>query len=124
MVAPLPPRPVLSPPGRTAGERLPTPHGRRRPMTRCDSAAENGGAEAERAGRPADARDDGRGAMLPLLPHLRAYARGLTGGDAPAADDLVQDAVMLALQAWHTFAPGTNLKAWLFRILRNRFLTL
>src|ERR671926_1801420 len=62
--------------------------------------------------------------ILPLLPHLRGYARGLTGGDAQAADDLVQDTVVLALQAWDSFTPGTNLKAWLFRILHNRHHTI
>ena len=56
-----------------------------------------------------------------LVPGLRAYARSLTRGDPHAADDLVQDTVMLALQARDRFTPGTNLKAWLFRILRNRF---
>ena len=61
--------------------------------------------------------------ILPLLPHLRGYARGLTAGDVQAADDLVQDTVVLALQAWASFTPGTNLKAWLFRILHNRFHT-
>ena len=62
----------------------------------------------------------GQEAVLPLLPHLRGFARSLTGGDAHAADDLVQDTVVLALQAWDSFTPGTNLKAWLFRILHNR----
>ena len=65
----------------------------------------------------------GREAILPLLPPLRGFARSLTGGDAHAADDLVQDTVVLALQAWDRFTPGTNLKAWLFRILHNRHLT-
>jgi RNA polymerase sigma-70 factor (ECF subfamily) len=65
----------------------------------------------------------GREDILPLLPHLRAYARSLTGGDPHAADDLVQDTLVLALQAWDRFTPGTNLKAWLFCILRNRHVT-
>lgn len=56
-----------------------------------------------------------------LVPHLRAFARSLTGGDVHLADDIVQDTVVNALQAQHQFTPGTNLKAWLFTILRNRF---
>ena len=65
----------------------------------------------------------GREDILPLLPHLRGYARALTGGNEHAADDLAQDTLVLALQAWDRFTPGTNLKAWLFRILHNRHLT-
>src|SRR3954449_3263195 len=65
----------------------------------------------------------GREAILALLPPLRGYARSLTGGNEHAADDLVQDTVVQALQAWDRFTPGTNLKAWLFRILHNRHLT-
>jgi len=64
----------------------------------------------------------GREDILPLVPHLRGFARSLTG-EVPAADDLVQDTIVLALQAWESFTPGTNLKAWLFRILHNRFRT-
>ena len=59
-----------------------------------------------------------------LLPQLRAFARNLTGGDPHLADDLVQDTVVLALRACHQFTPGTNLRAWLFQILRNRFRSL
>jgi RNA polymerase sigma-70 factor (ECF subfamily) len=54
-----------------------------------------------------------------LVPHLRAFARSLTGGDVQLADDIVQDTIVNALQAQHQFTPGTNLKAWLFTILRN-----
>ena len=56
-----------------------------------------------------------------LLPHLRAFARSLTAGDRQLADDIVQDTIMNALRAQHQFTPGTNLKAWLFTILRNQF---
>jgi RNA polymerase sigma-70 factor (ECF subfamily) len=59
--------------------------------------------------------------MVALVPQLRAFARSLTGGDTHLADDLVQDTVMLALRARDQFTPGTNLKAWLLRILHNRF---
>jgi RNA polymerase sigma-70 factor, ECF subfamily len=63
----------------------------------------------------ADFQDD----LVALLPQLRAFARALTGGDAAFADDLVQDTSVKALQARASFAEGTNLKAWLFTILRN-----
>jgi RNA polymerase sigma-70 factor (ECF subfamily) len=56
--------------------------------------------------------------MLALAPRLRAYAWVLTQGRADA-DDLVQEALLRAWQFRHTFKPGTNLKAWLFHILRN-----
>ncbi len=58
--------------------------------------------------------------MLTLLPDLRAFARFLIR-DRATADDLVQDTVVRALGALPQFRPGTNLKAWLFTILRNLF---
>jgi RNA polymerase sigma-70 factor, ECF subfamily len=63
----------------------------------------------------------GQADMLPMVPHLRGYARSLVGRNDDLADDLVQDTLMLALNSWHRFEPGTNLKAWLFHILHNRF---
>jgi len=58
--------------------------------------------------------------LLACIPHLRAYARFLTG-NRERADDLVQDALVRALTASHQFQAGTNLKAWVFTILRNLF---
>ena len=59
-----------------------------------------------------------------LVPQLRAFARTLAAGDASFADDLVQDTMVNALQGQAQFAPGTNLKAWLITILRNRWRSL
>ncbi len=59
-----------------------------------------------------------------LMPHLRAFARSLTAGNAALADDLVQDTLLKALEAQSQFQPGTNLKAWMFTILRNQHLSL
>jgi RNA polymerase sigma-70 factor (ECF subfamily) len=63
---------------------------------------------------------DIRGQIAALLPDLRAFARFLVR-DRVAADDIVQDSVVRALAAIDQFQPGTNLKAWLFTILRNQF---
>ena len=49
---------------------------------------------------------------------LRRYARRLTG-NAADAEDLVQDCLVRALVNWHRFEPGTNLRAWLFTVMRN-----
>jgi RNA polymerase sigma-70 factor (ECF subfamily) len=58
--------------------------------------------------------------LVALIPHLRAFARTLTG-DPTAADDLAQDAMMKAWDARASFQLGTNMKAWTFMILRNQF---
>lgn len=59
--------------------------------------------------------------LIPLLPNLRAYAMFLTGNRADA-DDLVQDTAVRLLGAADRFEPGTNFRAWAFKVLRNRFL--
>ena len=59
-----------------------------------------------------------------LVPVLRAFARALTGGDYSLADDLVQDTMVNALKSQAQYQPGSNLEAWLFTILRNRFRSL
>jgi RNA polymerase sigma-70 factor, ECF subfamily len=57
-----------------------------------------------------------------LVPNLRAFARSLSG-NADQADDLVQETLVKAWKHRASFAPGSNLKAWLFTILRNSFLS-
>ena len=56
--------------------------------------------------------------MVALVPQLHTFARSLTR-DGVRADDLVQEALMRALDNIERFKPGTNLKAWLFTIVRN-----
>ncbi len=67
---------------------------------------------------------DGTGALkddlIALLPDLRAFSRFLCR-ERQAADDLLQNTVAMALAKQHQFEPGTNLKAWLFTIMRTQF---
>src|SRR5450432_4132080 len=58
--------------------------------------------------------------LLGLIPFLRAFARSLCG-NPEIADDLAQETLVKAWQSRDSFIVGTNLKAWLFTILRNQF---
>jgi RNA polymerase sigma-70 factor (ECF subfamily) len=58
----------------------------------------------------------------PLFDVLSRGARRLTRCDADA-EDLLQDTLLYAYAGFHTFQEGTNLKAWLFRILYNRWVS-
>ncbi len=60
--------------------------------------------------------------LLAQTPALRAFAWSLCH-DAAEADDLVQDTLVKAWSHRDRFAEGTNLRAWLFTILRNTFYT-
>jgi RNA polymerase sigma-70 factor (ECF subfamily) len=65
---------------------------------------------------PQDPRDE----LVTHLPALRAFALSLTRNSS-SADDLVQDTVVKAWSNFDKFETGTNLRAWLFTILRNTF---
>ncbi len=60
--------------------------------------------------------------LLAILPRLRATAFLFTRNRA-SADDLVQDSLLRALVAQDSYALGTNLSAWLYRLMRNRFIS-
>lgn len=62
-----------------------------------------------------------RSELEPLIPQVRAFARFLCQSDRAAADDLAQEALLRAWQARASFEPGTQLRAWLFVIVRNLF---
>ena len=59
--------------------------------------------------------------LVSLLPQVRAFARFLCRGDRAAADDLAQDALTRAWAARASFQPGSQMRAWLFVIVRNVF---
>src|SRR5215467_3161778 len=58
---------------------------------------------------------------MPLFDQLYNHACWLTG-DRADGEDLVQETYAKALKGFASFAEGTNLRAWMFRILRNAFL--
>ena len=63
-----------------------------------------------------------RDLLVENLPRMRAYALMLTR-NAAQADDLLQDMSFHALRAQHQFVMGTNFVAWLYRIMRNDFVS-
>ncbi len=58
--------------------------------------------------------------LVALLPHVRAFGRALSGS-AVQGDDLAQEALSRAWAHQQSYQMGTNLKAWVFMILRNQF---
>jgi RNA polymerase sigma-70 factor (ECF subfamily) len=83
-----------------------------RPVTAGDEAA------VPPKGEDVDWRDS----VVQLIPALRAFAWSLSHNSSDA-DDLVQDTLIKAWTNRDKFEPGTNLRAWLFTILRNTYYT-
>ena len=79
------------------------------------------GARAERS-PVGEAATKWREEVIDLIPALRAFAWSLSHNSADA-DDLVQDTLTKAWTHRDKFEPGTNLRAWLFTILRNTYYT-
>jgi RNA polymerase sigma-70 factor, ECF subfamily len=61
-----------------------------------------------------------KSALIALIPNLRAFAYSLCG-QHERADDMVQETLLKAWSHLESFQAGTNLRAWLFTILRNTF---
>jgi len=59
---------------------------------------------------------------MPLFDQLFNFAHWLAQ-DRTEAEDLVQETYVKALKGFSSFQPGTNFRAWMYRILRNTFLT-
>jgi RNA polymerase sigma-70 factor (ECF subfamily) len=59
---------------------------------------------------------------MPLFDQLYNFAHWLTR-DPSEAEDLVQETYAKALRGFASFQPGSNFRAWMYRILRNTFLT-
>jgi RNA polymerase sigma-70 factor, ECF subfamily len=64
-----------------------------------------------------------REALIGEMPGLRAFAVSLAGS-FHVADDLLQDTLLKAWSSAASFKPGTNMRAWLFTILRNTYYSL
>ena len=70
---------------------------------------------------PSDPRRDFEEQAIPFMDQLYAAAMRMTRNPADAAD-LVQETFVKAYGAWSSFTQGTNLKAWLYRILTNTYI--
>ncbi len=78
------------------------------------------GVQGAKQGAQMDDRSIFRQDLLAAIPSLRAFAISLSQ-NADRADDLVQETLVKAWDKQASFQPGTNLKAWVFTILRNEF---
>jgi RNA polymerase sigma-70 factor, ECF subfamily len=89
------------------------------PLPRCLVELLQALAARDKRGLPTS---DMKDRLIALLPNLRAFAFSLCG-QHDRADDLVQETLLKAWSHLDSFQEGTNLRAWLFTILRNTFIT-
>jgi RNA polymerase sigma-70 factor (ECF subfamily) len=75
----------------------------------------------DQAEAPADPRAQFQEQALPFMDQLYAAAMRMTRNPSDAAD-LVQETFVKAYASWSSFTQGTNLKAWLYRILTNAYI--
>ena len=73
------------------------------------------------AARKKTARREFEALLGPVLPALYGTALRLTK-DEVDAQDLVQQACLKAFRFFHTFTPGTNFKAWIFKVMTNEYI--
>ncbi|AEA27293.1 RNA polymerase, sigma-24 subunit, ECF subfamily [Pseudonocardia dioxanivorans CB1190] len=112
---------VLSPLERSA---VPATPASSEPSAATEPVTDDASTSAERA--PVDETTEERAARferdaMPLLDQLYGAALRMTRNPADA-EDLVQETFLKAYSAFHTFRQGTNLKAWLYRILTNTYI--
>jgi RNA polymerase sigma-70 factor (ECF subfamily) len=82
--------------------------------------ATDDGRKQRGSGTSEEGRRQFRQHLLAAIPKLRAFALSLAS-HADYADDLVQETLMKAWNHQNSFQEGTNIKAWLFTILRNEY---
>ncbi|MGN6549721.1 MAG: sigma-70 family RNA polymerase sigma factor [Pararhizobium sp.] len=68
----------------------------------------------------AETRTSAKSEIVALIPALRAFARTFYA-NRDDADDLVQDTLLKGIDKIHLYEPGTQMKSWLFTIMRNTF---
>lgn len=89
-------------------------------MSESEPRAAAGREEQRRTETSEEGRKQFRQHLLAAIPKLRAFALSLAS-HADYADDLVQETLMKAWNHQNSFQEGTNIKAWLFTILRNEY---
>jgi RNA polymerase sigma-70 factor (ECF subfamily) len=108
-----------------AADRTSGPPAARERRTRRKVATESDSGGAEVSGAPSEPTTVDEAAtledlLIPVLPRAHVFAMRLTRDEADA-EDLLQEAAVRACRFFHQFEPGTNFRAWFFKILANCF---